>query len=629
MKTLKKIELKPEMTLAVDQRSFTFPEIPLLLNLAVENKGSHPLMQISFLQHLPEEIKLMRLPEGAEKIMPGETLAGSIELTPSKPGYYRLQPIEVYFEDEDGNKYVKASNEVSVEVVEPPPTDYKRHMTAVDTYLKYGKNQEENSNYFHAGDGYRQAADVYNKFNSDSRVVDYYFKAVENYRQYYEERQGDLESHDSNKIKRLADALWFSAECNRKSDRLQNASKDYLQASEVYEKASVQKREILAKSFHEVVEGKIKAKHGQYLQAIKLLEKGLADLDQAIKEGGFEGGYVKTLEKFEDEARLVLKQVRERPEIGISMKPPTHVPVNNPFKIPVRIKNTLDEPILEVRPVLKRPEEFETVTKPGVYNQVLPGQEVDATFTLYAHQPGEYEFKPLDVSYKTRDGKRYIQGSRNLELTVITSPSSQGEKKVGYEPEVDLRVDPRVVTFKGLSVVLNVSVENKSDIPLTEILYIANLPQGLSAGELPDKIDLMEPGEKSTSSVEVYPDESGVYHAKPIEVYYMDPAGKKYVVDSNEASIEVNERPPEDYDNHANAVEEYLGYAKVQRENKNYYLTANGYREAARVYGKFNSDNTLESYLRDSIKYYNEYIENNKTLENKNVEKRRCSVSLH
>lgn len=605
---LRKIELKPEIGLAVDQRSFTFTDIPLILNVFIENKGVHGLKEVSFLEHLPDSIKLIRIPDAIKEIAPAEKRRASIELNPTNPGFYRIQPIEVYFEDEDGNKYVKASNEVSVEVVDRPPTDYKNYMKAVETFVKYAENQADNLNYFQAGDGYREAAQVYGKFNSDSRLADYYLKAVDNYQEYVKEYAGDVDSEDPTKVKRVADAYWWSGESNRLSDRMQHARDDYEMAAKIYERGRVTNRQEVAWAFHNIIKGRIYAKHGQYENASESLSAGLENIDSAVKEGGFSQDYVQYLEKFEDEARMVLKQVRERPEIRITVDAPGEVRAGSAAEFKVLIENPLEKEIVEIRPVLKKPEGFQVVRKPDTFAKVGGGEKVETSFIMLPKAAGDYSFKPLDVSFTTVEGKNYVQGSDTISGSVDEPLPGQAVEDVEIKPQVEIEVDSTSKTFTDLELILNVRVTNKSDVPLTELVFLANLPEGLTAGELPERIGRMAPGDSVEDMLEINPLKPGEYHVKPVEVYYLDPAGDKYVSTSNESGIKVMKRPSEDYDMHSKAVETYVEYALTQEKNRNFYLAGIGYMEAARVYGKFNSGETLVEYRKNAVKHLKAFV---------------------
>jgi len=94
-------------------------------------------------------VVVKKLPEKIDSLAPGQKLKLYMELIPRNAGEYRIRPVEIYYEDQDANRYVKASNQILIEVVQLPPADYKNHTAAVEQYIKYAENQKENKNYYH------------------------------------------------------------------------------------------------------------------------------------------------------------------------------------------------------------------------------------------------------------------------------------------------------------------------------------------------------------------------------------------------------------------------------------------------------------------------------------------------
>ncbi|MDD5111682.1 MAG: hypothetical protein PHG85_03990, partial [Candidatus Altiarchaeota archaeon] len=171
---INKIELKPEVDLVVDRHAYTFTDTVLIINGILGNNSKYAIRSVSFLSHLPEEFDTVKLPPEMGELKAGESIHVSTEVRVKKPGEYVIKPFEIFYKDENDNKYVKASGDTMISVEERPPEDFKSFLMAVDEYLRYAKAQYANANYFYAGDGYKRAAEIYGRFNQDEKLKEYY-----------------------------------------------------------------------------------------------------------------------------------------------------------------------------------------------------------------------------------------------------------------------------------------------------------------------------------------------------------------------------------------------------------------------------------------------------------------------
>lgn len=228
-KMLTEIGEKPEITLAVDRYSYSFVDTPIVINMDISNNGSQPVGKITFLSHLPEGLGVVKPPDPIEELMAKESRRDFIKLITKKQGKYRIKPLEVLYKDKRGNKYVKASNVVSIEIVEKPVMEYKNYKNVIDTYQKYADAQLKNKNYFYAGDGYRMVADCYREFTfkrpGDSKRMDeYYEKAIDSYLQYINELK-KIEKPSSDQLGQLSDTDFKTGVCYEAIRDLRNSEK--------------------------------------------------------------------------------------------------------------------------------------------------------------------------------------------------------------------------------------------------------------------------------------------------------------------------------------------------------------------------------------------------------------------
>ena len=179
--------------------------------------------------------------------------------------------------------------------------------------------------------------------------------------------------------------------------------------------------------------------------------------------------------------------------------------------------------------------------------------------------------------------------------------------KIELKPEIQLVVDKHAYAFTDTVLIINGVLSNNGKHTIKSVSFLSHLPSEFKVVRLPPNIDELKPDESLPVSSEITVKKSGEYVVKPFEIFYRDNKGNKYVKSSNDAMISVDERPPEDFKNFRLAVEVYSRYAKAQLSNKNFFYAGDGFKRAAEVYGKFNSDEHLKDYYQYSIDAYLEY----------------------
>jgi tetratricopeptide (TPR) repeat protein len=609
---IEKIKLKPEVELDIDRRSYTFAGIPVILNVKLNNNGKYTMKQISFLEHLPEEIKLTKLPDDIASIEPGNIERTSVELTPTKTGFYRIKPIEVYYEDQKTHKYVKASNEISLEVVEFPPTDYKNYTKAVDVFQKYADSQENNQNWFQAGDGYRQMAEAYGKFRADEALQAYFRKAVDNYGKYVAD---NFKKKHENKAqtKRLADACWYFAEGCRNLKRFDEAVDAYDRSVPLYNSAGSRNLANRSSAFKLKVDGTRLINIGDYAQAETTLRQALDFFDDVVKTGGIDEDTVAFIEKNEDEVKNMLELIRNKPDISLLVECPTTSKRWQDITLTATMTNPQKYPLRGLKPVLKVVDGIELLEKADNIDEIAPGQTQNVKFKMRAVSEGHFKFKPLDVIYQDNKGNAFMRGSNEVIIDVIgqAEPPLAQKDAIDGQEDANLQIDVRCYTFAGQAVMLNLSLTNRCQFPMKDISFLEHLPDEVKLAKLPERIAELKQGETRYMHLELNPSKTGTFRIRPVEVYYQDPKAHKYVKASNEIMLEVVEKPPADYKNFATAVEMYQRYAQSQEANRNWFQAADGYRQMADVYRKFKSDENVATYYGKAVEGYMRYVREN------------------
>ncbi|MFH1054834.1 MAG: hypothetical protein V1744_01935 [Candidatus Altiarchaeota archaeon] len=609
---VEKIKLKPEVVLDVDRYSYTFLNIPVILNLTLSNNGKYTMKDVTFLEHLPEEIKLTKLPEHMPEIVSGGVKSSSIELNPAKTGLHMLKPVEVYYEDQKGHKYVKASNEVVLEVVERPPTDYKNYASALEIFRKYAQSQESNKNWFQAGDGYRQMAVTYGRFRTDETLTGYLTKSVENYRKYVEAYRNLGETDDKTRVKRLADANWFAAEGLRNLNQMDDSIRHYDESIPLYRRGKMENLANRSAALKLKSEGVKAIRLGDYGKAEGKLNEALVYIGEVIKAGGYDTDGLEFLKKNEDETRKMIETVKAKPEINVIVSAPKSAQQGETVTMKATITNPLAQDVLSVRPMVKTVEGVEVVENAKPVGGLKAGGSADTEFRVRFNKTGQYTFSPLDVTYNDDKGNAFMRGS--AELTVDVREESEEIRQTVQEtkPDINIDLDTYSYTFINIPVILNIKLSNSGAYAMRKVTFLEHLPEGIKLTKLPEGVAEIEPNGIRLSSIELTPSKTGMYTIKPIEVYYEDLKGSKYVKASNQTTLEVVERPPADYKNYMNAVEIFKRYAQSQESNRNWFQAGDGYRQIAGTYGRFRSDDTLMGYHSKSIENYRKYVESSK-----------------
>lgn len=424
---LKEIGAKPELTLLMDRHSYTFVDIPLLINALITNQSAQDVFEINFISHIPYELEISILPTPISSLKGGNSIKNSLEIIPKKVGEYRIRPLEVYYKDKEGNKYVKASNQVTIKVVEKPSMDYKDYRFTVNSYMEYAETQLKNKNYFHAGEGYRGVAETFGRFNEESASKENYERAIENYLKYIEELS--KEELDVVKFHSLSETYRRIGECYEIINSLEDAETFYSKSLEFYEKTKektfshqeklkVEYQILVTKAFLEKVKAKFSIKHGNYEKANSLLEESIKFLEESIKKGDFSKSYEEFLEKNQREAKALMEDIKGKPAVSLILHYEKETVVNMPLRFNVKVSNEWDKPIYDLKFLIKLPSEFLLKTSPEQIQKLEPKSEKNVSIEIIPKALGEYKFKPFDLIYKDEKENNYMRGGDQISLKI-------------------------------------------------------------------------------------------------------------------------------------------------------------------------------------------------------------------
>ncbi|OYT25715.1 MAG: hypothetical protein B6U97_05005 [Candidatus Altiarchaeales archaeon ex4484_96] len=545
---VKDVGRMPEVSLIVDRESRTFRSLPVILNLEVVNNSSVKVHSVSFLPHLPDDIKIFMEPKPVDVIEPGESVKTSIELVSDVPADYKVKPVEVIYNDLAGKRYVKASNLVALSVLDNPGADYKDYNNAIATYKEYAKNQIENENFYHAAEGYRRIAEIYGRFGETARMNEAYEQAIESYNTYLG-LYAELKDLTTAEKKRISDSYRYLGECFEILNNLKK-SKYYLEKSipsyketieETYKEQSrllLENQMLAIEAVLAKVNAMISIDQGFYDEANKLFDEAENKITTAVTKGGWTEEYEAYLDKNLREINTLRKEIQSKPWLEIKVSYPLRIITGREFTVKAEVKNPGKGEIKNLGFLSKPIKDFALKETPGEIPLLKPGQSETKDFTLIPKTEGNFDFKLFDVSYKDEKGNNYSIGSEYIRFNV--SPAEAVEETLEEEkPQIDLFLDGQLMGFVGEPMTLNVGLINAGLKTVREVVFLILFPEDFEVMDSIETISKMEPGESIKNSITIKPKQEGEYDVTPIQLYYKDPKGNKYTKKSDTVNVVV------------------------------------------------------------------------------------------
>jgi tetratricopeptide (TPR) repeat protein len=113
---IQKIDVKPEIEMSVEMPKEAMGIGVIKLRGKITNKSKYKINNVFFLPNLPYELSLTKEFEEIPEMSPGDTREFVIEAKTDLAKTYNFAPMEVLYKDKDGNRYMKASNEILLEI---------------------------------------------------------------------------------------------------------------------------------------------------------------------------------------------------------------------------------------------------------------------------------------------------------------------------------------------------------------------------------------------------------------------------------------------------------------------------------------------------------------------------------
>ncbi|MEA3254339.1 MAG: tetratricopeptide repeat protein [Candidatus Altiarchaeota archaeon] len=109
------IETKPEIDLVMDQPEKVFSPGSISIVGKITNNSKYKIESISFLSNAPHAFEVLEIPDVSE-LNPDESRDIVLEISTKSTGKFSFSPLEMLYRGKKGNKYMKAANNISIEV---------------------------------------------------------------------------------------------------------------------------------------------------------------------------------------------------------------------------------------------------------------------------------------------------------------------------------------------------------------------------------------------------------------------------------------------------------------------------------------------------------------------------------
>ncbi|MFC2154349.1 hypothetical protein ACFLRC_02565, partial [Candidatus Altiarchaeota archaeon] len=345
------------------------------------------------------------------------------------------------------------------------------------TYSRYADSQLANQNFFYAADGFRWAAEAYGTFNDDEHLRKMYSRAVETYIRFIEFME-EQESLTPLETRRIAEAYQNIGICHAAIDEIEPAKDFFEKSKQQYqnfidgildhqEKRDMVKYVDVVDGNLQMIDGKLAITHGDYEDAEKCLNNAFESFEKAITKGGWSVDYEKGMEKKQEEIRSLLEDIKAKPSFSAELPEEVEAVVGATSTFRFKVSNVGEESILDVSFLVHFPEELGVSIPPEKIPELKSESEEEVVFSFKPTQEGEYTFEPLNITYRDKEGHKYLRGTSKLSVKVSSSVGGKEKDKPEAKPAgggggLDVEFDYPDKVKKGEEFTVRVKITNTS-----------------------------------------------------------------------------------------------------------------------------------------------------------------------
>lgn len=334
--------------------------------------------------------------------------------------YYNMAQIElkenydnaIKFYLEAANRYRNLGDNTNAATAYVFAKDY---LSAARHYSIYASEQLSKNQFFYAGDGWRKAGDAYRRLRKNWDMKEAYSKAIHDYTQYLQNAEyikaTDPDMNVGNAEKKIAECFIETEESPK--------AKEHMDKALVYFKEAKDARQIQAvEALSRIIDADLSLKVGDYDKTYKILNEAIVLLEKAHTEGKWPPEYAEFLEHNKAKAQEIIQKIDVKPEILMSVDMPGEAMKIGNINLRGRITNKSKYKITNVFFLPNLPYELSLIKEFEEIAEMNPGDTREFVIEAKTELAKTYNFAPMEVLYKDKDGNRYMKASNEILLEI-------------------------------------------------------------------------------------------------------------------------------------------------------------------------------------------------------------------
>lgn len=291
----------------------------------------------------------------------------------------------------------------------------KDFLNAAKHYSLYANEQLRKNQFFYAGDGWRRAADAYRRLKKSWDMKEAYSKAVHDYSQYLQNaeyiKSADPDMNVGNAEKKIAECFIETEESPK--------AKEHMDKALAYFKENKDQKQIqAAEALSRIIDADLSLKVGDYEKTYKILNEAVILLETAHKEGKWSPEYAEFLEHNKEKALEIIQKINVKPEIELIVDAPKEALTVGTITLHGKITNNSTYKINNVFFLPNLPMEFSLTKELETVPELGPGEKKEFAIEAKTDAQRKYNFAPMEVLYKDKDGNRYMKASNEILIEI-------------------------------------------------------------------------------------------------------------------------------------------------------------------------------------------------------------------
>jgi tetratricopeptide (TPR) repeat protein len=313
---------------------------------------------------------------------------------------------------EAANRYTKIGDDTNAATAYVFAKDY---LNAAKHYSYYATDQLNKNQFFYAGDGWRKAGDSYRRLKKNWDMKEAYSKAIHDYSQYLQNaeyiKSTDPEMNLGNAEKKMAECFIETEESPK--------AKEHMDKALAYFKENKDLRQIQAvEALSRIIDADLSLKIGDYDKTYRILNEAVVLLEKAHTEGNWPPEYAEFLEHNKAKAQEIIQKIDVKPEIEMSVDIPREAMKIGTITLRGRISNKSRYKINNVFFLPNLPMELSLIKEFEEIAEMSPGETREFAIEAKTDEAKIYNFAPMEVLYKDKDGNRYMKASNEILLEI-------------------------------------------------------------------------------------------------------------------------------------------------------------------------------------------------------------------